>query len=114
VSDGVTIGVQVGGLEQGSEVAAATSDAAAAVVQRLSRVSLDAAAFGQVDRAGPLAGVLATFVSGVGYLGQVVTERHADLSWRACSAAGQGNHMISETSTVAEQGAPSTGSGPAR
>lgn len=114
MADRVTVGVLVGGLEQGAAVAAATADASAVVVQRLAAVSLDGAAFGQVDRAGPLAAVLGLFVSGVGYMGQRVTERHADLSRRAGTTAGQGDQMISTTTAVAERAAPGVDPRPAR
>jgi hypothetical protein len=105
MADGVAIGMQLGGLEQGSAAAAATADASAVVVHRLAGVSLDGAAFGQVDRAGPLAAVLGLFVSGVGHMGRRVAEQHADLSRRAATTAGQGDQMTSTTTAVAEQSA---------
>jgi hypothetical protein len=109
----VTIGVDLcfatDGVRAGAGLSAATAATAGGVADRVAGIVVDAAMFGQVDQAGPLAAATAELRDDAAQLGRQVQARHGELAVRAAEVAGAGEQLVAATAGVAgsvDAGAP--------
>ena len=97
MTSGVDLSYVTADVRGGGAAAGATADAAGAVVDLMAKVVVDAAAFGDVDQAGPLAAALVVTRDGFTDLGRRVQVVHADLAQRAAAVAGDGDGLVDAT-----------------